>query len=89
MEYFVDDVRAIRRKAIDGVESALGVSKPKGSSPPLAPPSVGKKTPLPPKELPASFRNKEVRDSPVPNISSLKVPEPPEINIPKIDILTC
>jgi len=86
VEDFVDDVKAIPQKAIDGVESALGVSKLSTPRPPLAPPTSGNKTPLPPKDLPGSLSKVGGKKSFIPNISSLKIPETPKLSVPKISI---
>ena len=80
VDNFVDDVKAIPQKTIDGVGSALGVSTTSSPRPPLAPPSATQKDPRPPKELPDSLKKPGEKKPLIPNITSLSVPK---INLPK------
>ena len=86
VEDFVEDVKAIPTKAINSVESALGVSKPSSPRPPLVGRTDSKLTPLPPKDLPGSVSKPAEEKSFIPSITSLKIPELPKppANIPKL-----
>lgn len=89
VEEFVDDVKALPKKALSEVEESINalLGKDPVPRPPLAPPEKPKtsrrkdRTPGPPKALPPIEAEKKPL---IPRIESLKI-EPPRLEVPKIE----